>query len=198
MLTHILIKPDHKEPLREVDRIKFSPDGLEGNLTCNPFRQVLILPTKVLHDFNLQPGDLRENLIIEHDELHDLPSGTALLLGTARLRLTFHCEPCKRIKDKVAICDIQHQRGYFGQFLNYGTLFQNDLVINLGVVFEPIPYKLSDRLPWFLYQQERPVTITEILYGCGLGSYYARAIPNMVKRLPPALREKVVLRKQAA
>lgn len=195
MLAHILIKPHHRQPLKEVNQIKFSPDGLEGNLTCNPFRQVLILPTKVLQDFSLQPGDLRENLIIEHDELHDLPSGTALLIGTARLRLTFHCEPCKRIQDKVALAKIQHQRGYFGQFLNYGTLFQNDLVINLGVVFEPIPYKVSDRLPWFLSQQERTVTITEILYGCGLGSYYARAIPNMVKRLPPALKEKVILQK---
>ncbi len=198
MLTHILVKPTHKEPLKEVDRVKFSPNGIEGNLSCNPFRQILILPSNVVREFNLRPGDLRENLIVDYDDLHHLPSGTALLIGTARLRLTFHCEPCKRIQDKVSISQIQHKRGYFGQFLNYGTLFRDDLVISLGAIFEPIPYKLSDRISWFLSRQDQPVSLTELLYGCGVSSHYARAIPNMAKHLPQHLREKLILQRQAA
>jgi hypothetical protein len=191
VVTHIQIKAARKEPMVTQTSLRFSTNGIAGGARCNPLRQVLILPSSSLTEFNLSPGDLRENLVVKYDLLHDLPSGTVFAIGSAQVRLTFHCEPCKQIKDKVAIAQIQHKRGYFGQFLNSGTIHIGDDVRNLGAFHEPIPYGVKDRLHWFLLRQPQPVTIAKLLFECGLPTFYARAIPGMIKHFPDQLKMKV-------
>lgn len=44
-----------------------------------------------------RPGDFRENVVVDLDDLNALPSGTELQIGTAAVRLTLHCEPCSRV-----------------------------------------------------------------------------------------------------
>ena len=142
-------------------------------------------------EFNLKPGDLKENLIINYPQLHDLPSGTVLQIGQAQIRLTFHCEPCSRIKDKINLKGIQHKRGYLGQFLNEGVLYVGDQIRNLGGLHEPIPYAAKDRVRSYLLTRVKPIPVTELLFECGLSLPYARAVPAMIKDLPDDIKKKV-------
>jgi MOSC domain-containing protein YiiM len=194
MVTKILIKPERKHPVILVEQFKFTPAGIAGNVPCLPLRQVLILPTEVLNEFRLGPGDLRENLVVDYPGLHDLPSGTVLRIGVGIIWLTFHCEPCRGIGDKVNTRAILHKRGYFGKFLNRGTIHLHDQIENLGTIFEPIPYALKDRLVGYLTRQATSVPLAQLLFECGLSPTYARAIPNVLKNLPEDVKRKVIFR----
>lgn len=194
MVTNILIKQSPKQPLIPCDRLHFSPNGILNNVITSPLRHILILPKTILTEFNLEPGDLRENLIIDYPQLHDLPSGTVLEIGQAQIRLTFHCEPCSRIKNKVNIKSIQHKRGYLGQFLNKGVLHLRDQIKNLGGLQDPIPYAAKDRVCSYLLTRAKPISVTELLFQCGLSLPYARAVPAMIKDLPEEQKSKVMFK----
>jgi MOSC domain-containing protein YiiM len=194
MVTDLHLKRERKKPLESVDRIDFTTNGIKGNTTCMPLRQVLILPTVVLKEFNLQAADLRENITVDFDDLHSLPSGTILEIGTAIIRLTFHCEPCSMLKDKVNPRLIRHKRGYLGKFLNDGFIRTGDLIKISGAVEEAVPYESKERIRWFLANRETPIFVKELLYECGLPAAYARAIPAIIKNFPLLLKNKVLYR----
>lgn len=191
MVKGIFIKRERKQSVVPAQYLEFTPVGIIGNVPCLPLRQVLILSTDVLEEFHLSQGDLYENLVINYEELHGLPSGTILRIGPAHIHLTFHCEPCGNIKDKVGIKAILHKRGYLGRFLNQGTIRLGDDIENLGVGFSAIPYDLTERLAWYLSRQVEPVFLSQVLTECGLSLSYARALPRLLKRLPEPLINKV-------
>jgi hypothetical protein len=176
----------------------FSPEGITGNVSTSPLRHLLILPKNISVEFNLKPGDLKENVIIDYPELHNLPSGTVLQIGQAQIRLNFHCEPCSRIKDKVNLKSIQHKRGYLGQFLNKGVLYVGDQIKNLGGLHEPIPYAAKDRVRAYLLTRVKPIAVTDLLFQCGLSLPYARAVPAMIKDLPEEIKAKVLFKSRSA
>lgn len=184
MVHDLFIKSERGTRLLSVGEIYFSTDGIRGNVPCPPLRQVLIVPLATLHTYHLSPGDLRENIVVDYDPLHLLPSGTTLAIGEALIRLTFHCEPCNKIKDKVSVSRIAHNRGYLGCFLNEGVLRLNNSVCVAEKRHEAIPYNLSERIAWYLDRQSQPVSIKSLLREVGLSLTYARAVPNLLKKLP--------------
>jgi len=184
VVTLLLIKPESKKPLSLVDHFIFNENGIVGNITCLPLRQVLIVPTCTTEEFKLKPGDLMENILVEYDALYSLPSGTVVKIGDAHIRLTFHCEPCGRIKDKVNLKSITHKRGYLGQFLNSGGIKIGDRLEVTKQRLEPIPYDVKERIVWFLKKQEQPVPVSVLLREVGLSLGYARAVPALFKGIP--------------
>jgi hypothetical protein len=194
MVTDLLLKLAHKSPLTSVSELHFSTKGITRNVLTSPLRHVLILPKSISNEFNLNPGDLKENLVVDYPELHDLPSGTVVQIGQAQIRLTFHCEPCSRIKDKVNLKSIQHKRGYLGQFLNAGVIYIGDPIENLGGLHEPIAYAAKDRVRAYLMTRVKPIPVTELLFECGLSMPYARAVPAMIKDLPGTVKDKVLFK----
>lgn len=188
MVESLLIKPERKMPMNSVEEFSFTKTyGILGNIPCLPLRQVLIMPSRTLREFKLNPGDLRENIVVNFDHLHDLPSGSVLNIGDAQIRLTFHCEPCGRVKDKVSIAAITHKRGYLGYFLNDGIIRLGDSVTVIESVHEPIPYALKERIVWYLKKQKKPVPVTTMLEEIGLSPSYARAVPNLLRGIPKQL-----------
>jgi MOSC domain-containing protein YiiM len=183
-VTHLLLKPSKREPLVSVAQLDVDASGIRNNVPCLPLRQILIVPSNVLTKWHLEAGDLRENVVVDFDALHDLESGTAIALGEVNIRLTFHCEPCARIADKVRPRDIAHRRGVLGSFLGRGTIRVGDAVRMTEMRFEPIPYEIPERLKWFLDKLSAPVRSDRLLHELGLSSSYARALPRLLAKLP--------------
>ncbi len=177
-----------------VDEFKFTRAGIIGNVECSPVRQVLILEAATLMDFNLPAGSLRENIIVDH-QINDLRSGTVLQIGEAAIRLTFHCEPCAKIKNIVNLRMIEHRRGYLGQFLNSGSIRVGDSVTNTGIHHTPIAYRAKERLRDYLEAATTEVSTSELLNGCGLATGYARALPRILREFPFELARLVKYRK---
>ena len=194
MITNLLIKTQSGKPLLPVEQLDFDTNGIIGNIPCLPLRQVLIVPQSTLKQFSLKAGDLRENVVVDDDCLHQIASGVVLEIGEALIRLTFHCEPCKVIRDKVNPQKIAHQRGVLGYFINKGHMRVGDSVSTERQIFEPIPYELAQRVRWYLDKQEKPVDSLQLLHDIGLSKSYARVIPLLLKKLPKAYSDLVLFR----
>jgi hypothetical protein len=182
-VTSLFVKRKYGSPMDPVTTWSFDQYGIAEGVLCARFRQVLIAARSIIADCGLRPGDLRENVIIDYDDLYDLPSGTVIRIGTALIRLTFHCEPCKKILKLVEFNRIEHRRGVFGTFLNAGRVSTGDTFAITEQKFEPIPYDSRERIRWFLSRHKTPIAPIQLINELGLPSSYARAIPGFVRKL---------------
>lgn len=181
IVRHLFVKDAHGTPMRSVMAFGVGPNGIEGNVYCQPLRQVLIVPTQSLTEFDLKPGVLGENMVVDGIDLHKLESGTVIQIGSVRIRLTFHCEPCRKIADKVDLKKITLKRGVLGNFLNTGIIKVGDAGVAGAKSFDAIPYRIDDRIKWYLDKQDKPVPVSKLAFDIGLSNSYCRAIPNLVR-----------------
>jgi len=171
------------ETLKDVSSLELSNFGIEGAAETLPTRHLSLLPDSTLIEFGLKPGDLRENLVLTGPDIHDFPSGTIVDIGTAKLRLTYHCEPCPRIKHLVPLNKVLHRRGYLAQIVNPGVIKIGDVLEQTGEMMEPIPYAIPERLMWYLDKQNTIMSIPRLAREVGLSQSYHRAIPAMIRKL---------------
>jgi MOSC domain-containing protein YiiM len=188
----LFIKTEHKKELSSVASFYFSKNGIENNIECLPFRQVLIADKNVFDELKMAPGDLRENILVDMSKLHEIQSGTILKIGDALIRVTFHCEPCGFILNRFKSKQIIHRRGILGLFLNAGIINVGDSVIVLNKQYETIPYSIVDRLQWFLDKNQKPISSLDLLYEIGLSMSYARTLPGLLRKLPSKYKEYII------
>jgi MOSC domain-containing protein YiiM len=187
--TSLFIKRAHGQPIEPITTLDFSAQGIRGNVRCSLLRQVLITSQPVSDRFGIQAGQLRENITVSFHRLYDLPSGTVLRIGRAFIRLTFHCEPCKKILHLADYDNIVHKRGYLGSFLNSGTISVGDSLSVTDQKYESVPYAVKDRVRWLLGKGNAPTATTDLLHSLGLPSAYARALPRMIEKFTSAAAE---------
>ena len=183
--------------MRPVIAFGVGPNGIEGHVHCQPLRQVLIVPTQSLTEFNLNPGDLRENIVVDGLDVHKLESGTVIRIGSVRIRLTFHCEPCRKIANMVSLRKITHKRGALGSFLNNGVIKVGDAILVGDKSFDAIPYRIDDRIKWYLDKQAKPVPVSKLAFDIGLSNSYCRAIPNLVGNRDDIRKELILYKSNA-
>lgn len=181
-VTNLFIKRAHGAPVEPVAEFDVSPEGIAGGVRCSPVRQVLIMSRPVTEGCGLQAGELRENIVVDCPRFYDLPSGTVVRIGTALVRLTFHCEPCKKIMHLIDFDSILHKRGYLGCFLNSGRIAIGDTVAATEQRLEAIPYAVKDRIAWFLAKQNPGLAAIDLAHKLGLPASYARAIPRLLDK----------------
>ena len=130
--------------------------GIEGDVHANHVspRQVLIVRQEDLKKGSLgygliediQPGEFGENLVITGVSGSDFVPGAMLeFAGGAAIRLTFYCEPCKKIAGLVwEIKDVEQKRGILGVVVQDGVLQTGEnFKIQPGVftALSEIPYQ---------------------------------------------------------
>ena len=153
----------------------------------------MILPQTTLNRCGLSPTDLKENILIDSGiDIHALPSGTVMRIGDAEIRLTFHCEPCNKIKHLIRPDALRHHRGYLGQVIHAGDIHTGDEVSVLDKRFETIPYTPADRIKWFLERQTQPILAANLVDAIGLPKSYCRALPALLRRNPAIDSSKVI------
>lgn len=87
----LFIKDKHGKPVKKRDAISLQRGyGIEGdvNAQMGSPRQVLITSETALLRFNLLPGDLGENFLVD-SSIERFSSGQVLQIGQALIRLTF-------------------------------------------------------------------------------------------------------------
>lgn len=186
IITNLLIKKERgdEHPLEEVSRFDVNENGIVGATCCSKTRHILLLPKQTLEAFNLKPGSLRENIIVDGANIHALKSGTVLLIGAVKIRLTYHCEPCKRVSKFVSVKEIMHKRGYLGTVLNSGTIKVNDEIeVSKNEFFDAIPYDIKERIKWYLDKQKVPVSAAQIRLDLGFTKSTEKTIPKIVEKM---------------
>ena len=181
LVTNLFVKRAHGEKLEPVAHFDFDENGIVNGVPCSPLRQVLITSRPVTIECGLSAGDLRENIVVDAYELYELRSGTVVAIGSARIRLTFHCEPCKALHKVIEPGRIVHKRGVLGCFLNSGTVSIGDRFSVTEQKCKAIPYKAADR--WLLGNGDVSLASADLVHALGLPSSYARAMPHILQKL---------------
>ncbi len=147
-VTHLFVKRASGVPVEPVLEFSVSPDrGILGGIPSPKLRQVLMLSHESLDKFELEPGQLKENMLIEGCDVHQLTSGTVLSIGTAKVRVNFHCEVCYKIKDVVNPRHIQYQRGVLGTVIAEGVIAVGDQVLEDDEILSSVPSDIAGPSP---------------------------------------------------
>lgn len=196
-VQHLLVKTRKGAPLEPRERLELEPtQGILGSVLSPPLRHMLLVSSTDVREFKLSPGDFRENAVLDFDELNGLPSGTEIQIGTARIRLTFHCEPCSQVARFARPSELLHRRGCLGCVSARGSIRVGDSVAVLGRPFAEIPYKVQERLAWYLERCAEPIDASSLLWELGLSRNYARALPAPLRNLPPSMQRKVRFKRE--
>jgi alkylated DNA nucleotide flippase Atl1 len=170
--------------------------GIEGDIHANPQspRQVLIMRQEDLQQGSLgfgpiaaiDPGKFSENILIRGIPASQFVPGAELRFADGgAIRLTFYCEPCKRIAGLVwSLSDIAQKRGILGVVVNDGVLAVGaEFMIQSGVfeALSEIPYQ---RFLDFLAKIPvgKVATYQSVLVGIGVDRGYLRAIPGYLQK----------------
>jgi MOSC domain-containing protein YiiM len=96
----LFLKIEHGHPMREVPALTaVTGRGLEGDVAFGRnSRQVLLVAQPTLEAFDLQPGQIRENITLAAGPIDDVPAGTRIRIGEAILEVTGDCAPCDQIE----------------------------------------------------------------------------------------------------
>jgi hypothetical protein len=152
--------------------------------SSSPLRQVLLVENSDLEQLRAAPGALGENITVRLPGLMQLESGLVLQVGTAALRLTFHCEPCYKVAHLAARKKLVARRGYLAQIERPGVASIGDEILAVGQL-APIPHDVPGRISWYL-RQVAEVSIAELVDAVGLPRSSARAVPGYLRRLADA------------
>ena len=131
-------KREHFAALEPVESFRATPLGLEGDKHAGREegrRQVLLAEAGDLHDIDLKPGDLREQVTVDLPGLMSLAEGTRLRIGQALLEVTGPCEPCTHIGEHLGAEDREEtrrrllgRRGMLARIVGEGVIRRDDPV----------------------------------------------------------------------
>ncbi len=188
-ITNLFVKPKHGSAMVERDRIAIaSGSGIDGDINTNPIspRQILVARYEDLQSFSIQPSELRENIVVRGIDPQLFASGTVLkTMDGAAMRLTFHCEPCKRIAHLVdSLKCIEGRRGMLAVAIADGALKVGDRLYIEPNVFPPLSEIPYERFLDFVAKIPvgKVVTYRQIVSGIGVLDGHFRAIPNYLKK----------------
>lgn len=197
MVEHLFSKPLGGNALVNTQALRIETTGVVGNIMQHPWKQLLLLPRDTLDAFAFQAGQLKEDIVVSPGfDLHDLPSGSVIQIGSVKLRLTFHCEPCSKIKHLGNIKKLVHRRGYHSQVLKSGDIKLGDTIQLLAERHEAIPYVFADRIKWYLNQYPTPILVVDLVKAIGLSSSYCRAVPNIIRHRTDIDKELIIYKNQ--
>lgn len=100
-IKHLYLKPAHGVEMRPVKEATAETGmGLVGDASFgSKKRQVLLIEKETLDEFELSPGQVRENVVTSGIAMAGLPTGTRLRAGDVTLEITLDCTPCQLIED---------------------------------------------------------------------------------------------------
>jgi MOSC domain-containing protein YiiM len=131
-IDNLFIKPAHGQPMQAVQAIEAEGGkGLVGDASYGRSkRQVLIIERETLRHFELEPGQVKENMTIAGLTLAGLPAGTQIQAGQALLEVTGDCAPCRFLDDIRSGLqrDMDGQRGTLCRVTRGGAIRVGDPV----------------------------------------------------------------------
>ena len=162
--------------------------GIDRDIHAHPIspRQVLVVRQEDLVKLAIDPGELSENIVISGANLDRFAPGSMLKFPSgAAIRLTFHCEPCKRVAHLVeSLKSIEGKRGILGVVIADGFIKSGDrfeIERNVFPALSDVPY---ERFLEFLTKipAGKVVTYKQVIVGSGVSQGYYRAIPKYLQK----------------
>ena len=191
-IQHLFIKQQHKNPMLEVHHLYLQQNyGIKHDLNANCLspRQILLVNREDLAQLSILPGQLRENIVLQLNNSQAFQPGAKIIFPSgAAIRLTFYCEPCKRIASLVdSLKTIEQKRGILATVIKSGAIAVNDCIEIKPHYFpsiSEIPYErflaLLSKIP-----PGKVITYRQILTSIGVDRSYYRVMPLYLKKAAP-------------
>jgi alkylated DNA nucleotide flippase Atl1 len=188
-VIQLFVKSSHGVPIQPCDSLTLQQGyGIEGdtNAMIGSPRQVLLASTPTLEQFDLNPGDLQENILI-NTAVEQFTSGQVLRIGQdALIRLMFLCEPCATL-EKIRpglMKRIKGKRGFLGMVVRDGRIKPGDNIALTDYQFPVLPEAAKGRFVEFVARIElgKVVRTSDLLVALGVTPSYYRAIPTFIKK----------------
>ena len=131
-ITHLYIKKNARQEMESRTTLNLVAEkGIVGDASFGRSkRQILLVSKEVLSEFNLHPGEIRENIIVEGVDIDTLPPGTELKLGSSKVKVVGPCTPCARMDEiRSGLQELlQGKRGVLAQVKTDGQISIGDEV----------------------------------------------------------------------
>lgn len=178
----------------DVGLLKLNKHGIVKSSCTHKHRQLLIVTQQNLDMFNLTYKDLKPNIVIDDTDnvLYKTLSGTYVMIGNVLCKLTFLCEPCKKLSHIIKPNKLLYNRGYLAQVIGKGTVSINDTIAILDYKNPVIPYALKERMAWLFDRTEHQWRIKDLVRALSLSNSYCRAIPNMLKTMDEKYKSRLI------
>jgi alkylated DNA nucleotide flippase Atl1 len=188
-IVHLFTKFQHGSKMLEATKVDLKAGyGINSDVSANPIspRQVLIVRIEDILDLSIQPGELRENIVIQGIRSENFQPGSLISFESgAMIRLTFHCEPCKQINHLVpSLAGIQGKRGILGVVITSGEIQVGSKFQIKTHQFPALSAKPYERFLEFIAKipTTKVVTYKQIIAAIGVDQSYIRAIPTYIKK----------------
>ncbi len=125
------VKGAPSDPVPEATAI--SARGLEGDRSClvNNARQVLVMDKETLDEFELSPGQIKENITTAGLDLSRARPGQVFFVGNeVTLEIVGECQPCGKM-DAIRMGlreELNHRRGILAMVINGGAIKVGDAI----------------------------------------------------------------------
>ncbi len=191
IVEYLFLKQKHKTPMSSLSKIYLCQEyGIEGDINSDRTspRQILLVDANDTNKLSIAPGELRENIVLKEIDSAIFKPGAKLTFSSgAEIRLTFYCEPCKRISHLVdSLQSIERKRGILGVVVTEGKIIKGDHVVIKPNYFPPlseIPYQrflqLVNKIP-----PGKVITYKQVLKSIGVDRSYYRVMPLYLKKAP--------------
>lgn len=125
------VKGTPSDPVQEANAI--SGMGLEGDRSCKKgnMRQVLLVDKETLDEFELKPGQIKENITTTGVDMSQTQPGQVFFIGdTITMEIVGECEPCGKMNAlQPGLLDkINHRRGMLAMVINGGSFKVGDSI----------------------------------------------------------------------
>lgn len=132
IVQNLFLKPGHGLPMHEVSSCEaVAGKGLRDDISFGRSRrQVLLIDESILRDFDLSPGDVRENITLSGVDTSGLTKNSRIQIGAVTLQITGPCAPCAFLDSlEEGLSDrMEGKRGVLAKVLSDGTLQVGDSV----------------------------------------------------------------------
>ena len=125
------VKGTLSDPVQEANAI--SGMGLEGDRSCEKgnMRQVLLVDKETLDEFELKPGQIKENITTTGVDMSQTEPGQVFFIGDhVTMEIVGECEPCGKMNAlQPGLLDrINHRRGMLAMVINGGSFKVGDSI----------------------------------------------------------------------
>ena len=125
------VKETPSDPVQEATAL--SGLGLEGDRSCKEgnLRQVLLMDNETLNEFDLKPGQIKENITTTGLDLSETKAGQVVFIGDqVTMEIVGECEPCGKM-DAIRQGlqgSLNHRRGMLTTVINGGPIKVGDSI----------------------------------------------------------------------
>jgi len=132
-IVAIQLKGKKRGPMKPLTEAEAVPGiGLRSGRNGRPGgkRQVLVIPIELLEAFDLEPGQVREQITTRAIDVMSLTKGDRLHIGSVILEATGECTPCEMLEDiRPGLKDAMNgQRGMLFRVLAGGYIRVGDII----------------------------------------------------------------------